>query len=192
MRKKEFKPINFICRNCGYDFGRVEKHLKLLCPICKSNLEYDGLCDSCFAPNVPLWIPTVAVTLLAFGLLNALFLSPLASYGLIFVLLSLPFFLWHKNNKQKAEHAEKLHIEYTKHTEQKLLKQSRAQQKDSTIQYSNIHAKENIKHSKTKDIDIESFRIIISCPSCLQKLRVTSDKTIMVHCKKCGHVFRYP
>lgn len=34
--------------------------------------------------------------------------------------------------------------------------------------------------------------IIITCPSCLQKLRVPGDKAVMVHCPRCNHAFRHP
>ena len=34
--------------------------------------------------------------------------------------------------------------------------------------------------------------IIITCPSCLQKLRVPGDKAVIVHCPRCNHSFRHP
>ena len=34
--------------------------------------------------------------------------------------------------------------------------------------------------------------IIITCPSCLQKLRVPGDKAGMVRCPRCNHAFRHP
>lgn len=34
--------------------------------------------------------------------------------------------------------------------------------------------------------------IIITCPSCLQKLRVPGDRAVMVRCPRCNHAFRHP
>ena len=34
--------------------------------------------------------------------------------------------------------------------------------------------------------------IIITCPSCMQKLRVPADKIVMVRCPSCNNTFRHP
>lgn len=34
--------------------------------------------------------------------------------------------------------------------------------------------------------------LIITCPSCLQKLRVPADKAVMVRCPNCNHTFMHP
>lgn len=105
MENNEVERVKFVCENCGFDCGMVQSGFSKKCPHCGSALSYDGLLYSCYRPSAPLWIPSVAWILLVGGVSHALLQTNLAGYGLPVALLSLPFFLWHKKNKDAERHA---------------------------------------------------------------------------------------
>lgn len=102
------KRVQFICENCGFDCGLVQPGFSEKCPLCGSSLSYDGTISGCFRPESPMWVPVAAWVLLIGGISNALFQTYLADYGIFAVLLSIPFFIWHKKNRNAESHAIKL------------------------------------------------------------------------------------
>jgi len=105
MNNTDPKHVQFVCENCGFDCGLVQPGFSEKCPLCGSSLSYDGILYGCFLPEAPLWVPATAWILLIGGISNSLFQTPLAAYGIFSVLLSIPFFIWHKKNIDAENHA---------------------------------------------------------------------------------------
>jgi DNA-directed RNA polymerase subunit RPC12/RpoP len=167
--------MKFVCDTCG-EILSVEIGRNYTCPLCKSSIGISKVNGeelySCFFPYARMWIPMVGWALVAFGIGNALFTSPLAEYGLIAVIIGCCFLIWNVENRRREKHAHYLHDLYMQKTE------------------AAEHAQKKLENEEEAEAKKSNGnKTIVKCPECSQNLRIPSDKHIKAKCSQCNTEF---